>query len=319
MEQKLYKRKEELLTRTSEIFGVTNAISETFFKPKKMSLTVTKNTPDTIEFIKGNITNGNLIILPWNTNGYIINGDKHFFTHSTPFEKGEIYIQNASSLLPTLSLDPKTGETILDMCAAPGGKTINISNSTNNQANIYVNDENNTRIQSMKKMFELYGIKINSYFSQPAQYLSKHLPLEYFDKILIDAPCSGEGLINIDDIKTLGYWSTKKIKRLNGLQKSIIAEGYKLLKPGGILVYSTCTLAPEENELVINWAIDNFKDLTIEKIEIKSNIENATNGITKWRDKELSKELTKCLRVIPNEYMEAFFVCKLKKVNIKNN
>jgi tRNA (cytosine49-C5)-methyltransferase len=311
LDTKLNDRKEELLARTSEIFGITVEEAEILFRPKKMSLTVTKKIYS--DFIEDNLRTEKLTKIPWNNNGYIIEGDKYFFTHSKEFEEANIYLQNASSFLPTLALDPKAGEIVLDMCAAPGGKTLNIANATNNKAEIYVNDENNTRIQNMRKMFELYGVNIKSYYSQPAQYLSKHLPAEHFDKILIDAPCSGEGLINLHDIRTLGYWSTKKIKRLNGLQKSIIAEGYKLLKSGGTMVYSTCTLAPEENELVINWALENFKDLKIVEMEIKSKVENATNGITKWKDKELSKDLTKCLRVKPNDYMEAFFVCKLQK------
>lgn len=311
LDTKLNERKEELLTRTSEIFGISIEEAEILFRPKKMSLTVTKEIFS--DFIEDNLRTGKLTKIPWNSNGYIIEVDKYFFTHSKEFEEANIYLQNASSLLPTLVLEPKAGETVLDMCAAPGGKTLNIASATNNKAEIYVNDENNTRVQSMRKMFELYGTNIKSYYSQPAQYLSKHLPAEHFDKILIDAPCSGEGLINLHDIRTLGYWSTKKIKRLNGLQKSIIAEGYKLLKPGGTMVYSTCTLAPEENELVINWALENFKDLKIAEIEIKSTVENATDGLTKWKDKQLPTELTKCLRVKPNDYMEAFFVCKLQK------
>lgn len=310
---KLNNRKQELIQRTSEIFNITEAEAIELFNNKKSTISVIKETENTKKLIEDGLTNNKLEKISWTNNAYIIKEDKSFFTHTKEFENGEIYIQNASSLIPVITLEPKSNELILDMCAAPGGKTINIYKHSENNANIIVNDENSTRVNGMKKLFEIYSVKINAYYSQPAQYLSKHLPYEYFDKILLDAPCSGEGLINLNDEKTLGFWSTKKIKRLNNLQKNIIAEAYKLLKPGGTLVYSTCTLAPEENEDVVSWTLDNFKDLHMEEITLKENITNATNGLVKWKDKQFNTECSKCLRVKPNEYMEAFFVCKLKK------
>lgn len=310
---KLNSRKQELIQRTMEIFNITEEESIELFNNKKSTISIIKETENTRLLIEENLKNNKLKKTSWTDNAYIINEDKSFFTHTKEFENGEIYIQNAASLIPTIILEPKPNELILDMCAAPGGKTINIYKLSKDSANIIVNDENITRVNGMKKLFETYGVKINGYYSQPAQYLSKHLPSEYFDKILLDAPCSGEGLINLYDEKTLGFWSIKKIKRLNNLQKNIISEAYKLLKPNGTLVYSTCTLAPEENEDVISWALDTFKDLSIENIQLKETIPNATNGLLKWKDKQFNKECINCLRIKPNEYMEAFFVCKLKK------
>ena len=309
---KIAKRKEELTQRTSKIFSITPEESETLFKHPKMSVIQLNNS--TKDFIGQNIKAGNLKPITWVENAYTIEQNKDAITHSTPFETGQIYVQNISSILPVIALDPKPTDTILDMCAAPGGKTIQIANKSQNSALITVNDENPTRIHAMKRLFETYKVKIQEYYTQPAQYLTKHLPLEYFDKILLDAPCSGEGLIDFSKPSTLGFWSTKKIKRLNKLQKSIIAEAYKLLKPNGTLVYSTCTLAPEENEEVISWALNNFKDLEVQELAFKNDIVNSYNGLTSWKDKPLSTNCKKCLRVKPNDYMEAFFVCKLKKV-----
>lgn len=310
---KLNNRRQELIQRTSEIFNITEEEAINLFNNKKSTISVIKENQGTKSLIENGLKNNKLEKISWANNAYIIKENKSFFTHTKEFENGEIYIQNASSLIPVIVLESKSNELVLDMCAAPGGKTINMYKQSKDSANIIVNDENITRVNGMKKLFETYGVKINSYYAQPAQYLSKHLPYEYFDKVLLDAPCSGESLINLDDEKTLGFWSTKKIKRLNNLQKNIIAEAYKLLKPNGTLVYSTCTLAPEENEDVISWALNNFKDLKIEDITLKENISNATNGLLKWKDKQFNNECSKSLRVKPNEYMEAFFVCKLKK------
>jgi len=308
--QKLDNRKEELLSRTAEIFNITREETLTLFTPHKSCVVITD------EYAKGfcnkNVLLGNLQPLEWDKNTFVILGNKDIFTKSEEFRTGKIYIQNASSLLPVVALDAKPGELVLDMCAAPGGKTIQISKKAVDEVSLIVNDENPTRVNAMKRLFSTYNVPIQGYYTQPAQYLSKHLPLGYFDKILLDAPCSGEGLIDIKDINTLGYWNTKKIKRLNKLQKSMIAEAYKLLKPEGILVYSTCTMAPEENEEVISWALDNLEGLSVQEIGIE-NIDSTTSGITKWKEKALNTSCSRCIRVKPNEIMEAFFVCKMKK------
>lgn len=309
---KLQKRREELIQRTCEIFNINPEQAESLFIQPKTSVVITNELAK--EFVQNNIANGNLRNVPFLENAYIIEKNKNLFTQSDEFKNGYIYIQNISSLLPSLALEPNPKEMILDMCAAPGGKTIQIAKKADGEAEIFVNDENPTRVAAMKKLFETYKVKINSYYSQPAQYLSKHLPPEYFDKILLDAPCSGEGLIDLTKPATLSFWSTKKIKRLSKLQKSMIAEAYKLLKKDGVLVYSTCTLAPEENEEVINWALTNFKDLHVESVQIKDMIENATDGLINWKGKTLNLQCKNCVRIKPNQFMEAFFVCKLKKI-----
>jgi 16S rRNA (cytosine1407-C5)-methyltransferase len=307
--QKLEKRKMELLNRTSLIFGGTPEDSIDLFNRHKSSIIITNDT--SIPFINTHLKTGDLSLLPWDKKTFVIEGKKYLFTQSKEFKEGDIYIQNASSLLPVIALNAKPEDLVLDMCAAPGGKTIQISKRAKDKAVLIVNDENPTRITAMKRLFSTYNVGIQGYYTQPAQYLSKHLPLEHFDKILLDAPCSGEGLINISDINTLGYWSTKKIKRLNKLQKSMIAEAYKLLKVGGTLVYSTCTMAPEENEEVISWALDNLKGWEVQDVIIDGI--DLIPGLTEWKGKKLNEGCKKCVRVKPNEIMEAFFVCKLKK------
>lgn len=314
MKDKTKERKQELLNRTSQIFNISLDECEKLFSKKKSTVTINNNKADekTKTYIKLNLEKEMLKEISWYKGGYTIETEKGMFTHSKEFENGEIYIQNASSLLPAKILDIQENNTFLDMCAAPGGKTINISSKSNNKEYITVNDENKIRLGKMKKLFEIYNTKVENYFSKPAQYLSKILPKEYFDYILLDAPCSGEGLIDINDNKTLDFWSTKKIKRLSYLQKSIISEAYKLLKPGGYLVYSTCTLAPEENEEVISWILDKHRNMEILDINMELP-NNATKGITSWNSKTYKNDCTKCIRIKPNEFMEAFFVCKMQK------
>jgi len=294
--QKINSRETELLNRTSKIMNVSTEEARNYFKPFQSTLVLIKE--EGREFVEKSISEGKLSKINWYKDAYIINSEKSFFTHSKEFELGQIYILNASSLIPALVLDPKPEERILDMCAAPGGKTIQISKLSKNLANISVNDEDNYRLRVMKKLFETYEVAIEDFYNQPAQYLHKNIENEKFDKILIDAPCSGEGMINLENPKTIGFWSVKKIKRLSKLQKRIIESAFKLLKPGGTLVYSTCTFASEENEENLNWAI---KNLALEVHPIEIEIENKLPNENSY------------IKIIPNNYMEPFFVCKMSK------
>jgi len=297
--QKINSRETELLNRTSKIMNVSTEEARNYFKPFQSTLVLIKE--EGRELIENSLKDGKLTKINWYKDAYIINSEKSFFTHSKEFELGQIYILNASSLIPALVLNPKPNEKILDMCAAPGGKTIQICKLSKNLANISVNDEDNYRLRVMKKLFETYEVAIEDFYNQPAQYLYKNIENEKFDKILIDAPCSGEGMINLENPKTIGFWSVKKIKRLSKLQKRIIESAFNLLKPGGTLVYSTCTFASEENEENINWAIKNL-DLEISPIDL--NIENKLPSNQQW------------VKIIPNNYMEPFFVCKMIKKSL---
>jgi len=132
-----------------------------------------------------------------------------------------------------------------------------------------------------------------------------------FDKILIDAQCSGEGMINFKHRHAMRYWSLKRIYRFHELQKKFLENGYKLLKPGGVLIYTTCTFAPEENEYSIDYILRRHNDLSVEKINLQ--LDNFINGITFWDGNKFRQEIENSTRILPNEIMEGFFICKLKK------
>ncbi len=308
--QKYTNRIQELLDRTSKIFNIDTKEAGELFGPRKTTLVVVNHLADNL--VTEGVKTGELSPIPWSQDAYIIDTERPKYTHSREAELGYIYFQNASSLLPALVLDPQSNETILDMCAAPGGKTIQLAKLSNNQANITVNDSDRTRVTIMRRLLARYKVNVVACYTQPAQYLSKHLGPELFDKILIDAPCSGEGLIDLSRPATLRYWSTKKIKRLNKLQKMIVAQAHNLLKPGGTVVYSTCTLAPEENEEVVDWAVSKL-GLTTHKLEMTDKITNAHKGLLSWQTKNFSSDCTNCVRTKPNDYMEPFFVCRLVK------
>lgn len=228
------------------------------------------------------------------------------------YKYGKIYLQNISSLLPPLCLDLKENLVVLDMCAAPGGKSLYMADLTKNKATILANDVNEIRRERLIYNIEKQGANSIVVLGSDGCSIGKRLN-NYFDRILLDVPCSGEGTIKLRNPKAYKGWNEKKVSLYVKLQKKLLDSAYHALKPGGIIVYSTCTLNTFENEEIIEYAITKYKDLKLEKINL--DIKNLIRGITKYKDKDYNSELEKAIRIVPNEYMEGFFIAKLKKLN----
>ena len=228
------------------------------------------------------------------------------------YKTGGIYIQNLSSMLPPLFLDLDENQTILDICAAPGGKSLLMADLTNNKSTILANDINEIRRERMLYNIEKQKADSVIVLGIDGCSIGKRLN-NYFHRVLIDAPCSGEGIIRIRKNKKYLGWSEKKVKNYVKLQKKLIDSGYNSLKDKGVMVYSTCTLNPFENEEIVEYALDKYKDLKMEKIEFK--ITNSMKGLTSYEDKKYSEEMEKTLRIIPNEIMEGFYIAKFIKDN----
>ncbi len=178
---------------------------------------------------------------------------------------GQVYIQALSSMLPVLELDPKPQDTILDLCAAPGSKTSQIANLIHDQADITAVDNNRARIFRLENNLKTQGFKNVQVLYANASGLDKNFPnfCNHFDKVLLDAPCSNEGNIHLNEPKTLKYWNPKLPKKISKLQKKLIFSSINMLKPGGTLVYSTCTFSREENEEVVDWALKKFPQMQL--------------------------------------------------------
>ncbi len=221
-------------------------------------------------------------------------------------------IQNPASWLAALVIDPQPNERILDLCAAPGGKTSHLAAMSNNQAHITANDNSYGRLQRLKANCKRLGAEIDEFTLFDASSISKKLEGREFDKILIDAPCSGEGMMRYDIDKDFASWSVAHIKRLQGLQKQMIKQAWKLLSPGGYLVYSTCTIAPEENEAVIDYALRSLDDARLAPTQLQ--LENSVPPVREWNGRSFNADLSACLRLKPSKDMHAFFVAKLQKL-----
>ena len=226
---------------------------------------------------------------------------------------GYYYIQEISSMLSVIALDPKPNDFIIDLCASPGSKTTQISSMMQNQGTLIANDLKMDRIAILASNLERCGVTNAIVTKNDAIGLcSKLSKSEFkFDKILLDAPCSGEGTLRSSP-KTFLMWNEKVVYKLSRLQKKLIAFALKCLKIKGNLVYSTCTHSPEENESVIDFALKNFP-VKIEKISLPLKYRE---GITEWNDEQYNEEVKKCCRIYPQDNdSEGFFVCKMTLID----
>lgn len=256
-----------------------------------------------------------VVSTPWMKEGVFVSENLKAARDSTFAEDGKIYIQNAASWLPVLALDPQPGETILDMCAAPGGKTSHIAQTAKNGTFIYANDNSRPRLHKLQANLKRLGVENTTFTLHDATRLTSHFDVEYFDKILLDAPCSGEGMMTLSNRKDFESWSVAHIKRLQKLQKKLIVQAWHLLKPGGTLVYSTCTMAPEENEAVIDYLLRHNEDVKVETLDILSDaLSNKSTPVLSWNGKQFDERVSHALRLVPSPEVEAFFVIKITKI-----
>jgi len=239
------------------------------------------------------------------------------------FKDGRIYRQGISSILVACILNPKPGERILDLCAAPGSKATLISAMMNNEGELDCIDYVKKRFYRLKSVISLLGAtNIDVKLVDGKRFRLKEE--EPYDKILVDAPCSSEGRFHLQYKKSWAYWSQRKIKEMRSKQKGLLLNAMRLLKPNGRLVYSTCTFAPEENEDVIDWLIRKSSKLNgkwsfglkVMPINLKDVSEKILNypPLKQWGKKTFDPQIKNCLRILPNEVLSGFFIAKLKKL-----
>ena len=226
------------------------------------------------------------------------------------FKEGYLYPQGLSSMLPALVLDPKPGERVLDLCAAPGSKTTQMACLMQNQGFILAVEPIRERYYKLRSVVSQSGANIVRFKRLDGRRL--RVTDELFDKVLVDAPCSSEGRFKINEPKTYAYWSLRKIKEMARKQKGLLLNASRLLKPGGILVYSSCTFAPEENEAAVDWLLRKTAGhLKLLPIDIEGIASYPVVG--QWQGKTFHPEIHHGLRVLPDERMEGFFIAKLIK------
>lgn len=221
------------------------------------------------------------------------------------YKEGKIYLQSISSMIPPIVLNPKENDKVLDLTAAPGSKTTQMAAMMNNKGSILANEIDKIRYERLRYNLNMQNVIIAETINKDGVLIGD-LFKEEFDKVLLDAPCSGEGRFKIDDKDTYSKWSLKMKKELSKLQKELLESATKACKKGGKIVYSTCTLNKSEDEEIVDYAI---KELGLELEEIDLKIKNTIHGNTKGLDKSIDKTI----KIIPNKNTEGFYVARFIK------
>lgn len=240
----------------------------------------------------------------WYDDAFILESNKEeFLRNLSLYKEGKIYLQSLSSMLPPLIVEPKSRQSILDMAAAPGGKTTQMAVLSNNESLITAVEKNQIRADRLKYNLTLQGATKVNVLVEDARKLDEFLR---FDKILLDAPCSGSGTLDASNPKTSKIFTLELVKNSKKLQIELLRKASSILKENGEIIYSTCSILKDENEQVL------------ETILKEGNLEIVPIDLEKYEGIPLLPvTISGTICVCPTELYEGFFVSKLKKIKNK--
>lgn len=280
---------------------ITSKILEGYSQKRMVTFRV--NTLKTsIEKVEEVLKNNNIEFekISWSDVAYIVkNVREDTLKELEIYKNGEIYLQSLSSMLPPIVLEPKENTDILDMCAAPGGKTTELASLTNNNANITACELNKIRIEKLKYNIEKQGATSVYIMQEDSRRINDFFS---FDNILLDAPCSGSGTLNVEDVNLEKTFTEKLIEKSQKAQLELLNKAVKILKQGQEMVYSTCSILNVENEEIVSKILKNNK-VEIVPIEFKGKEELPL----------LPTKIDGTLCVMPTELYEGFFIAKIRK------
>jgi len=227
-----------------------------------------------------------------------------------PYVHGWTHGQEEVSVLPGLALDPRPGERVWDACAAPGSKTTQIADAMGDEGTVVANDNNLGRLSALRHNAERLGITNAIVTNQDARNFStKPLAFDEFDRALVDAPCSCEGTCRKNP-DVVDQWTLDHVHAVAGIQKGILARAVQATRPGGTVVYSTCTFAPEENEAVLDHVLA-AEDCEVVAFDLPL---DTVPGVTEWDGETYDESVTRAHRVYPHHNDTGGFFCAKLRV-----
>lgn len=292
-----------LLNMLEEQYGIeiANKIMEGYTKQRPVTFRV-NTLKNNVEAIENKLNQEKIEYekVPWSKEAFIIKKtSKREIQELDIYKNGEIYLQSLSSMLPPIILKPQEGADILDMAAAPGGKTTQMAALSKNKAHITACEKNKIRAERLKYNVDKQGASCVFIMEKDARYIDDFFS---FDQILLDSPCSGSGTLNINDSNLKNVFTKKLIEKSISSQLALLKKAIKILKPGKEMVYSTCSILACENEEVLK------KVLTSENAEIVPINFEGIESIP-----ILPTKIDGTLCVCTDELYEGFFVAKIIK------
>ena len=246
--------------------------------------------------------------IPWIENGFYYDGENVQAAKHPYYFAGLYYLQEPSAMTPANRLPIEPGDKVLDVCAAPGGKATELGAKLCGEGVLIANDISNSRAKGLLKNIEVFGIGNVLVLSEEPGKLEDYFP-EFFDKILIDAPCSGEGMFRKDK-KMVKAWEEHGPAFFAKIQRSIVTQAARMLKPGGMILYSTCTFDPEENEGTIEYLKEQFPEFEIKDMIPYEGFASGKPEVTKSKDMDFEKTV----RIWPHKlHGEGHYLALLQK------
>ncbi|GAB4137457.1 MAG: RsmB/NOP family class I SAM-dependent RNA methyltransferase [Thermogutta sp.] len=250
--------------------------------------------------------------VPWLPDAYTAGAEcRSRLVRSPLFSTGRICLQNLSSMTAVHVLDPQPGEEVLDLAAAPGGKTLLLAQRMQNRGRIAAVEAIRERLYKMQAVLKTGGAaNVKTYWTD-GRTVGRKTP-ERFDRVLLDAPCSGESRFHAADPASFARWSLRKISECARKQVGLLRSALAAAKVGGVVVYCTCSFAPEENEAVIDAALHDWEDaVALEPISLP--VDNLQPGLARWGEHAFHPAVISAVRILPTEEMDGFFLCRLRK------
>lgn len=244
---------------------------------------------------------------------------------SAAFASGRMYIQTISSLLAAPAMDVRPGLRVLDLAAAPGGKTLHLAALLGNDGDLRAVESSRPRFHRLRENLRRAGVSCCRTFLQDGRRVGELCP-EQFDRVLLDAPCSGEARLRRtpageadageEDSSRRPNWSLRKIQQCAGKQRALLRSAVAACRPGGLIVYCTCTFAPEENEAVVADVLEEAAGgLAVEPAPLPECAQaESVEGLRTWESRSFPAELAEARRILPDEWFDAFFLCRLRKL-----
>ena len=233
-------------------------------------------------------------------------------TESRAAADGVVYPINPSSVVAVTSLAPEMGEEILDLAAAPGGKTLLIAAAMNNSGRIAAVEPVKGRFHRMRANLKRCGVTNTEFYCADGRGVGRKVG-QRFSRVMLDAPCSSEARIDWDREQTYQHWKARKIRETSRKQRSLIRSAFSALQPGGVMVYCTCAYAPEENECVVDHLLRREPSADVLPVAIAR--DETLAGLTVWQGRTLDPRLKWALRILPDRLWDGFFLCLLTRRN----